>query len=148
MIVPMFLKNSIKALYQQSSRFVSPATQTILSYFIEKDYLNRHLRKVIGISIERKEYFIEQFESMFQDNIIINSNNTGLHFIGALDPKINDVKISNYFRGKGIITHPFSEYFIKGQEKKGLVMGYGSVNKKVIKETIFKMRQEYLNYIN
>jgi GntR family transcriptional regulator/MocR family aminotransferase len=146
MIVPEYMKDSIRALYQRSSRFVSPATQTILSYFIEKDYLNKHLRNIIEVSMERKTFFMEQFENHFEKEIVINSHNVGLHVIGALDSKINDLDVSNHFRSKGIIAHPYSNYFINDNKPKGLVMGYGSVNKKVIKETLYKMRQEYLNF--
>tara|TARA_R110002096_G_C14660704_1_gene727763 strand:+ start:18726 stop:20204 length:1479 start_codon:yes stop_codon:yes gene_type:complete len=148
MIVPHYLLDTIIGLYEQSSRFVSPSLQSILSDFIEKDYLNKHLRKVIEVTIERKQFFLEQFENTFGEEISINSSNTGLHFIGKLNPKTNDVAVSTHFRNNGIIAHPFSNYFTGISNENGLVMGYSSVNKKVIKETIHKMRKDYMNFLN
>ena len=59
MIVPYYLLDTIIGLYEQSSRFVSPSLQSVLSNFIEKDYLNKHLRKVIEVSVERKQFFLK-----------------------------------------------------------------------------------------
>jgi len=148
MMVPEFMKDSIRALYERSSRFVSPATQTVLSYFIKKDYLNKHLRNIIEVSMERKMFFMEQFENNFKKEIVINSHNMGLHLIGTLGSKINDLDLSKHLRSKGIIAHPYSNYFINDTKLNGLVMGYGSVNKKVIKETIYKMQRAYKSFLN
>lgn len=147
MIVPHYLLDTIKALYEQSSRFVATSSQKILSDFIEKDYLNKQLRKVIEVSVERKKVFSETFLSCFEENIIINHKNTGLQVIGNVKSNIDDVRLSEYLKEKGIVTHPFSNYFIEGKKRSGIVMGYSSVNTKVIKETIFKMWDEYTNFI-
>jgi len=146
MIVPHYLIDTITALYEQSSRFVSPSVQETLNAFIEKDYLNKHLRSVIEVSVERKELFLETFNSVFENEIILDSNNTGLHIIGKLKDEIEDKALANYLAKKGVIAHPFSKYFIDGSKKNGLVMGYSSVNSKLIKETIFKMKKAYSEY--
>ena len=148
MIAPYYLMDTITALYEQSSRFVSPSLQETLSAFIEKDYLNKHLRNVIEISIERKALFFDSFLSTFEDEIVLDSSNTGLHIIGKLKNKVEDIKLANYFGKSGVVAHPFSNYFIEGNKKNGLVMGYSSVNNKLIKETIVKMKQEYMAFLN
>ncbi|WP_460217855.1 MocR-like pyridoxine biosynthesis transcription factor PdxR [Psychroserpens sp. MEBiC05023] len=147
MILPDFLIDTVRALYEQSSRFVSPSQQKILNDFIEKDYLNKHLRKVIQVSIQRKSLFLKHFNDAFENDIIINSENSGLHIIGNLKANIEDVKLSDLLSQKGIIAHPFSNYFVNGKKENGLVMGYCSVNHKVIKETIIKMKAGYSNYL-
>jgi len=146
MIVPHYLIDTITALYEQSSRFVSPSIQETLNAFIEKDYLNKHLRRVIEVSVERKELFLNTFNSVFEDDIILDSNNTGLHIIGKLKTGIEDKVLANYLAKKGVIAHPFSKYFFDGSKKNGLVMGYSSVNNKLIKETILKMQKAFSEY--
>ena len=148
MIVPHYLMDTVTALYEQSSRFVSPPLQKILSAFIEKDYLNKHLRHIIEVSIERKALFFDCFNSNFDDEISIDSNNTGLHIIGSLKEKIDDKKLTSFLSQKGIVAHPYSNYFIEGNKKNGLVMGYSSVNNKLIRETIIKMKNEYQNFLS
>ena len=148
MIVPHYLLDTVTALYEQSSRFVSPPLQKILSAFIEKDYLNKHLRRIIEVSIERKALFFDCFNSYFDGEISIDSNNTGLHIIGSLKEGIDDIQLANFLGKRGIIAHPYSKYFIGGDKQQGLIMGYSSVNNKLIKETIVKMKDEYLNFIS
>jgi len=143
MIIPSYLVDTISSIYQQSSRFVPHAQQKILSAFIEKDYLNKHLRNVIQVSIERKKIFHDSFTSNFENQISLDSNNTGLHIIGALKDGIEDKKLAQYLTNKNIIAHPLSNYFINGQKENGLVMGYSSVNNKRIRETIARMKKEY-----
>ena len=147
MIVPHYLLDTITALYEQSCRFVSPPLQKTLSAFIEKDYLNKHLRHVIEVSIERKTLFFDCFNIYFNNEISIDSNNTGLHIIGSLKEDIDDKKLTDFLRKSGIIAHPYSDYFSGGNKKNGLVMGYSSVNNKLIKETIVKMKKEYQNFL-
>ncbi len=148
MIVPHYLLDTITALYEQSSRFVSPPLQKTLSSFIEKDYLNKHLRSVIEVSIERKKLFFDCFNSHFNNEISIDSNNTGLHIIGSLKDEIEDKKLTAFLRKSDIIVHPYSNYFIGGNKKNGIVMGYSSVNNKLIKETIIRMKNEYAKFLN
>jgi GntR family transcriptional regulator/MocR family aminotransferase len=148
MIVPYYLLDTITALYQHSSRFVSPSTQKILSDFIEQNYLNKHLRHVIEVSKERREVFLESFSNNFEQDILIDSSNTGLQIIGTLRDHVDDVLLSNFYDKKNITVHPFSNYFIEGKKQNGIVMGYSSVNTKTIKDTIYRMSQEYKSFIN
>ena len=147
MIVPRFLINTITALYEHSNRFVSPSVQQILSSFIEKDYLNKHLRRVLEISIERKKIFEEHFNACFENEITLDSINNGLHIIGRIEKETNDKLLANYLAQKGIIAHPFSNYFIKGKRENGLVMGYCSVNTKLIKDNVYKMNTFYNSFM-
>lgn len=147
MIVPKYLLDTVKALYQLSSRFVATSIQKTLSNFIEKDYLNKHLRSLIEATNERKYVFLNSFITNFEDDVQIDSKNTGLHIIGHLKNDVNDTLLSEFFRRKNIIVHPFSNYFIKGKKQNGIVMGYSSVNTKVIRETVIKMKSEYSEFL-
>ena len=148
MIVPKYLMTTITAIYEQSNRFVTHSLQKILSVFIEKDYLNKHLRNVIEVSIQRKKIFTNCFNSQFENEISIDSNNIGLHVIGNIKNKLNDIELTNYLKNKGVIAHPFSSYFIGNIKENGLIMGYCSVNNKLIKENIIKMKKAYLEYVS
>ena len=145
-IAPNYLLDTITALYEQSTRFVSPSLQKTLSSFIEKDYLNKHLRRVFEVSVERKKIFIDCFKSNFGDEIYFDKKNTGLHIIGYLKENINDLKLSNHLATKNIIAYPLSQYFINEKKETGLVLGYCSVNNKLIKENIVKMNNAYLDF--
>ena len=146
MIVPYYLLDTITALQEQSSRFVSRSIQKTMSAFIEKDYLNKHLRNVIEASIERKEQFVNSFNTL-ENNLSLDSTNTGLHLIGNIKSNFRDVDISKHLNKENIITHPLSKYFINRTDKNGLVMGYSSVSNKLIKDNLIKMSKSLENFI-
>lgn len=148
MIVPEYLQNAITCLIGQSSRFVSPELQQVMSMFIEKDYLNKHIRNVVGVAQERKEIFVEHFNKNFGDDIVLDQNSTGLNILGKFkDQNINDEHVSEYLKQKGIVTNPLSKYYINNPKESGLVMGYSCVNNKLIKENLLKMSKEYYNFL-
>jgi GntR family transcriptional regulator/MocR family aminotransferase len=146
MVVPEFLKEAIRALYHQSSRFVSPSSQAVLGYFIEKDHLNKHLRKVIEVSNERKSYFLDHFQSIFEDRLKIDPAHAGLHLNCKLPQGLDDVALTSFLKQHHIVAHPYSNYYIDGPPIHGLMMGFSSVKKKVIKETLYKMARVYRTY--
>jgi len=131
MIAPKFMLESIKSIYEQSSRFVPSSTQEIMSTFIEKDYLNKHIRNVIEVASKRKELFI----SNTKETLLINKKeHNGLHLIAKFKNKKNDLKIFKSLLKSNVVAYPLSNYYITKNKKNGLVMGYSSVNSKVLNE--------------
>jgi GntR family transcriptional regulator/MocR family aminotransferase len=130
MIVPTYLIEPIKAIYEQSSRFIPSSTQEIMSQFIDKDHLNKHLRSVIKVARERRALFVNYTKDVFD----IASLNQGLHLIGKIKSNINDTNAFNTLLKHNVVAYPLSNYYITKEKKQGLVIGYSSVNNKVMKD--------------
>lgn len=148
MIVPKFMLSTITAISKQTFRFISPNLQNIMAMFISQDYLNKHLREVMKVSNRRKNVFIEHFELLFKGEIDLEINNSGLHIIGLLKNNVKDFDLCNYLLENDIHVHPLSSYYIEDKSRNGLVMGYCSVNKTLIKRNLDKMHKLYLNYLS
>ncbi len=147
LIVPPYLVPEIKAICEQSIRFVSPITQKIMSAFIEKDHLSNHLRKVVQVSNERRNIFINSFTNHFEDSLKLHPVNDGLHVIAMLPQEINDVEVCHYLEKNGIIAFPYSKYFPKAPRENGLLMGYSSVPPRIIEERMGKLHKVLKEYI-
>lgn len=132
LIAPKYLINPIKAIYEQSSRFVSVHIQETLNTFINKDYLNMHIRKVISVASTRKNDFMHKNKSIFK----IDKHFSGLHIIGKFKKEANDFKIHKALLKNNVIAYPLSNYYITKEKQSGLVMGYSSVNEKVMRNKI------------
>lgn len=146
MIIPKFLLNTVTALSSHTYRFVSPSLQNVMAEFISNDYLNKHLRKVIKVSDQRKHQFIENFKNLFHDKIKLESNNTGLHIIGILKDHIKDYDFCNYLSQNNLTVYPLSSYYVCENSRNGLVMGYCSVNTTRLKKKLNLMYNLYLKY--
>lgn len=130
MIAPKYLITPIKSIYEQSSRFIPASGQFILNNFIIGGHLNKHVKNVIEISEERKKLFISQTKNIFNFSKI----NIGLHIIGKLINNKDDIYAYKLLLKNNVIAYPLSNYYISKEKKSGLVMGYSSVNNKVMKE--------------
>jgi GntR family transcriptional regulator/MocR family aminotransferase len=131
MIVPKFMSQSIISIYEQSFRFIPSSTQEIMSTFIEKDYLNKHVRNVLEIASKRKEMFV----SRTKEHLLIDKKkNNGLHLVANFYKKNNDIRIFKSLLKENVVAYPLSNYYITRKKSNGLVMGYCSVNTKVLKE--------------
>jgi len=146
LIAPPHYVDSINAMFEQSLRFISPVTQKVMSDFIEKDYLNQHLRKVVQVVNERKRFFVEHFQNVFDDSIQIQPANQGLHLMAKLPDHMCDIEVSKMLIDKEVISFPYSKYFIKNNKEKGLVMGFSSVSTPIIKQKLEKMARAYSAY--
>ncbi|CAM1347118.1 MocR-like pyridoxine biosynthesis transcription factor PdxR [Tenacibaculum crassostreae] len=135
MIVPKYLINPIKSIYEQSSRFVSVHLQEQLQEFIKKDHLNKHIRNVISVSEKRKTDFINQTKNIFN----ISKHFDGLHLIGKFKSDFDDKKIYQELLKREVVAYPLSNYYITKEKQSGLVMGFSSVNEKVMKEKTQQM---------
>lgn len=136
MVVPEYLITPIKSIYEQSSRFISIHLQENLHEFIVRDYLNKHIRNVIITSKNRKKLFSE----LTKDFLDVGSSFDGLHLIGKIrNGDENDNLIHKKLLAENVVAYPLSNYYITKSKKQGLVLGYSSVNEKVMKEKIYKM---------
>lgn len=130
MIVPKYLIEPIKAIYEQSSRFIPSSTQEIMSHFIDKDYLNHHLRSVIKTAQERRKLFVDYTK----ESLDIEDSHEGLHLISKIKNDIKDLDAFKTLLKHNVVAYPLSNYYIGKEKKQGLIMGYSSVNNKVMKE--------------
>lgn len=129
-IVPKYLINPMKAISDQSIRFISPSNQEIMHQFIKKDYLNQHIRNVMKIAAERRSLFIKQTHNSLE----IDESFQGLHLIGKVKSGISDKIAFELLIKADVAAYPLSNYYITKEKKEGLVIGYSSVNTKVIIE--------------
>lgn len=130
MIVPQYLISPIKSIYEQSSRFISVDNQSVLNEFITKGFLNKHIKKVIEISNERRKLFIHQTKKSFN----FSKKSSGLHVIGTFKKEVDDFTAYKTLLNQNVVAYPLSNYYIGDNRNKGLVMGFSSVNNKVMKE--------------
>ena len=147
-IVPNFMLDSVLALHQHSNRFISPYLQKTLNAFMERDYLNDHLRNIMEVTARRREIFVGYFEKHLAAHISLEEKSQGLHLIGKIKGQINDKGLSDYLSQNGIITHPLSHYYKNPTEGNGLVMGYCSVNEITMIKKLNMMAQLVKNYVN
>lgn len=143
MIVPQYLKATVKAILEHSHRFVSPSIQVVMNQFIEKNYLYQHINNSIEIAQERHQIFLNEFDKINSKLNIDNKQFSSLH-VTALFPNgasVNDEKamIKN-LQERNITAFSLSKCYVNKPMEKGLILGYSSVRSNILRQKVRKMK--------
>jgi len=148
MVVPMRYLDAIESLLRHLHRFVPNSKQMVLSQFIDKNYIYKHVNNLMRIAEERKSFFCKNFYDYFGEGLpIVPSDARSLHVLAVLPDHISDQKLAQYFRNNQIAVHAYSKTFTASPVKQGLIMGYTPVKRTEIKRMIKKMHQAYLAFM-
>ncbi len=141
MIVPPNLKLPIELLLKHSHRFVAPSIQVVLNQFIEKKFMFNHISNVIKTTIERKQYFHEQFQEVFKDtDLELRTDKTlSLQSLISLKGDLTDDKVVSLLEKNNISAHSFNKCFINDSDLQGLIVGHATIPKPLIKNKISQM---------
>ncbi|MFY8033656.1 MAG: PLP-dependent aminotransferase family protein, partial [Flexibacteraceae bacterium] len=140
MLVPPYLLPTIKALQMHSHRFVPQSIQVVMQAFINQNHLFKHIRSAIAEAALRKKLFINYFEKYIDANVELKNNVTpSFHLIAITKENEPDVQLVKQLESAGISTHALSKCYIGEPEKQGLILGYSSVSKTFMQQSIQKM---------
>ena len=116
----------------------------MISEFLNKYIIYKHLRKAITEAEARKASFIEQMSKWMDSGISFHASDTAsFHLVAHLQPSQSDLALTLAFAEKGIITHPLSKCYFDGVPAHGLIIGYSCVNKAMANEALAKMAKVY-----
>ena len=147
MVVPYFILDTIKALQKHSHRFVSPTNQIVMSQFIEKNYIYKHIKSVIDVADERRSVFIQNFNKYMHPSIKIKKSSAkSLHILTETPQHISDTEITNKLKKHNIIAHEYSKCFVE-DEKQGLIFGYSCVKRPMIEKKIKTLAEVYKEFV-
>lgn len=144
MILPHYLIDPIKTLQMHSHRFVPQSIQSVMSDFITKNLIYKHIRNIIAEAADRRKHFVSLFEKYFDDSISIREVDTGsFHLVCEFAEERDDKELVLALENKGIVAHPLSKCFVGTEKKYGLILGYSCVNHGFMAQYVAKMAAVY-----
>ncbi|MDC1504602.1 PLP-dependent aminotransferase family protein [Winogradskyella sp.] len=142
MIVPKYLISTIEALQEHSHRFVSPSIQVVMTQFIEKNYLYKHIKNTIEVAKERLDLFAKEFNLISTKMHVNVEACSSFHVIAHFNSPTNideEAQIIYKLNQQNITVHSLSKCYVGVAQKTGLIFGYSSVRPSIIKQKIKKM---------
>lgn len=144
MVLPEYLIAPVEALLNHSHRFVPPSIQVVLNQFIEKNYLHNHIHNVMQVADERLALFTTEFEASFKGKVRLLPNPVpSLHALALLPNGVKDTELVAYFAKNNIVTHAYSKCFVGQEKQNGLILGYSSVRKPIIRRKLNQLGALY-----
>jgi GntR family transcriptional regulator/MocR family aminotransferase len=141
LVLPKYLIPSVEALQEHSHRFVAPSIQVVMSQFIERNYLYRHLKNVITTSEERRRIFLKFHKQYLSHLEIVNDPTQSLHIVlklkeseGHLESEvIEQLKLEN------ITIYPLSKCYTAQDKEYGFILGYAALRSNLIEKNVKKI---------
>lgn len=144
MIVPKFLIKTIEAIQGHSYKFVDPSIQIVMSQFIEKNYLYKHLLNINSVAQEREALFIKCFNENTQKMHIENKPYSSLHLVAKFNEEITSKKEASILQmllEENIVAHSLSGCYVGDKKLTGFILGYSSVRPATIQQKVIQMTQ-------
>lgn len=125
LVVPPQLVDAFSAASALISRHPPSLEQIVLTDFIEKGHLARHIRRMRVLYMERQAEFVAAARRELGGLLEVTPPEAGTHLVGLLPEWLDDREAAKAAAARGVETRPFSSYCL-GQHRNGLVLGYGA----------------------
>jgi GntR family transcriptional regulator/MocR family aminotransferase len=110
--------------------------QMALADFIADGHFTRHLRKMRGIYLERRNTLIEALRSELSDLLEIVVPEAGMHLVAWLPNALNAQNISFNAAAKGVYVTPVSKFSFGPLARDGLVLGFANANPQALRDGV------------
>jgi GntR family transcriptional regulator/MocR family aminotransferase len=111
-------------------------TQAVLTDFIAEGGFARHIRRMRALYAERQDALLRAAKRELSGFLEISPSPTGIHLVGRLPRGVADSVVSDAASGQGVIAPPLSAYRVRSSRQGALLMGYGNVNPRQIRDGV------------
>ncbi len=126
----------IRAVIDQHSSAIDQAT---LARFISEGFFLSHIKRMRKLYSDRRDYFIEQFNSLLGEHFRLQIPEAGLHFVAWLRQKKDLPLVTRVCSEIGIRPTPLSSCFIKAELDPALTFGFAAWSRAQIREGLGKL---------
>jgi GntR family transcriptional regulator/MocR family aminotransferase len=126
----------IRAVMDQHSPAIDQAT---LARFIADGYFLSHIKRMRQLYADRREFFIEQFETLLGKYFTLQMPEAGLHFVAWLRRKEDLPRITRVCAELGLRPSPLSSCFMRPETKPALTFGFAAWTRAQLREGLRKL---------
>jgi GntR family transcriptional regulator/MocR family aminotransferase len=135
----------IRAVMDQHSPAIDQAT---LARFLTEGFFLSHIKRMRKLYSDRREFFIEQFNTLLSKYFILEIPEAGLHFVAWLRRKTELPLITRVCREIGMRPSPLSSCFMKAEVEPALTFGFAAWTRAQIREGLSKFASALNSKLN
>ena len=125
----------IRAVMDQHSPAIDQAT---LARFMTEGHFLSHIKRMRKLYSDRRDFFVEQFNSLLKKHFVLQIPEAGLHFVAWLRRKKDLPIITRVCADVGIRPSPLSSCFMKAELQPALTFGFAAWSRAQIREGLMK----------
>jgi len=138
-IIPNDLIPAFTRIRETSDIFPPPLNQEVLTDFIREGHLERHIRRMRMLYLERHDTLVTEIRKKLGSGFEVATANAGTYLVLLLPQGFRDTAVAEKAAQVDISTVPLSNCYQEEPRKQGLILGYGGVNRKQIQDGVSKL---------
>jgi len=139
LVIPSDLASAFCRVRQASDISHSTLEQAVLADFIREGHLARHIRRMRMIYLERNQMLVAEIQEQLGATVEIVSAQAGMHLVCLLPVGVDDTMVWQRAAKAGVASWPLSICYQRKPQRGGLVLGYGGVDRKQMKDAVKKL---------
>ncbi|CAB3933553.1 PLP-dependent aminotransferase family protein [Achromobacter insolitus] len=129
LVLPKTLTAAFQAAHAELYREGHLMTHAALATFISEGHYAAHIRRMRMLYGRRRAMLVNLIERRLgPDWLHRDASMAGLHLVLTLPPDMDDLRVVDVARGKGVLTRALSRYYVNDEGRRpGLLLGYACV---------------------
>lgn len=132
LVVPASLVSAFVRARESIDIFSPTLYQAVLTDFIEQGHFARHLRRMRGVYLSRRNALVDGIRESLGGILTVHNADAGLHLTAFLPRKMNDRAVVRHAAERGISATALSTCYAGTGARSGLILGFGGGNERQI----------------
>lgn len=134
LVVPPNLVEPLTTAKAAIDRHAISLDQAVLTDFMNEGHFARHIRRMRVLYAERHDTLIQATRGELSEWLEVSPGQAGIHVVGWLRNEADDTEACEQASVRGIVTLPLSSFCLERPRRGGLILGYGAIGNKQIRE--------------
>jgi GntR family transcriptional regulator/MocR family aminotransferase len=139
LIIPKDLIPAFTRVRELSDIFPSPLHQGVLTDFIREGHLERHIRRMRMLYMERHDILVTEIQKRLGISFEILTANAGTYLVMLLPDGLRDTIVAEKAAQADISSVALSICYQEEPNRQGLILGYGGVDRKQIQDGVKRL---------
>lgn len=140
MVLPPGLTAPMRRMHAELYRQGHALTHMALAEFIRQGHYAKHIRRMRVLYGKRRAWLQSLIERYLGKHFLASDDSqAGLHLVLYLPDNICDVSLTYELQAHGVLARPLSKYFRNSSPRKGLLLGYASVEEAAMQKAFFTL---------
>jgi GntR family transcriptional regulator/MocR family aminotransferase len=139
LVLPLRLMDAFVQAKALIDRHTPALAQEVLSRFILEGHMQRHLRRMRELYLERQGLLIEALADTTDGRIQLAPSRAGMHLFHDGGPAMDDTRLSALAHSGHVEVAPASAFCL-ASSRRGLLFGYAAFDAETIRAAAVKLR--------
>jgi GntR family transcriptional regulator/MocR family aminotransferase len=140
LVLPERLQDAYARAISLASDKLPVQLQSALAHFIDRRYLERHIKRIEFIYAQRRDVLIEALKNFFGDRIQMVGEYSGLHIVVRFKTKLSDEQIIRKAEEQGIALVSTRPFYIGDGIAGEFIFAYADLTEELINEGVRTLR--------